>query len=89
MQKQVDNIQEGYIPVTGGLVWYQAVNPGDGIPLLTLHGSPGSPHDYLEPLERLANERPIIFYDQLGCGKSARPDDTTLWQRNRFVEELG
>jgi proline-specific peptidase len=88
VQKQVDNIQEGYIPVTGGLVWYQAVTPGDGIPLLTLHGGPGSPHDYLEPLERLANERPIIFYDQLGCGKSERPGDTTLWQRNRFVEEL-
>lgn len=88
MHKQVDNIQEGYIPVTGGLVWYQAVNPGDGIPLLTLHGGPGSPHDYLEPLERLANERPIIFYDQLGCGKSERPDDTMLWKRNRFVEEL-
>ncbi len=88
MQKRVDNIQEGYIPVTGGLVWYQALNIGNGIPLLTLHGGPGSPHDYLEPLGILANERPIIFYDQLGCGKSERPDDNTLWQRSRFVEEL-
>ncbi len=88
MQKRVDNVQEDYLPVTGGLVWYQAVNPGEGIPLLTLHGGPGSPHDYLEPLARLANERPIIFYDQLGCGKSERPDDPTLWQRSRFVEEL-
>lgn len=88
MLKQVDNIQEGYIPVPGGLVWYKVVNPGNGIPLLILHGGPGSPHDYLEPLERLANERPIIFYDQLGCGKSERPDDKTLWQRSRFVEEL-
>ncbi|HJT55967.1 MAG TPA: alpha/beta fold hydrolase, partial [Ktedonobacteraceae bacterium] len=88
MQKQLDNIQEGYIPVTGGLVWYKMVNSGNGIPLLTLHGGPGSPHDYLEPLEQLADERPVIFYDQLGCGKSERPDNVALWQRSRFVEEL-
>lgn len=88
MLKQSSGLEEGYISVTGGRVWYKVVNPGSGIPLLTLHGGPGSPHDYLEPLEKLANERPVIFYDQLGCGKSERPDDTTLWQRGRFVEEL-
>ncbi len=88
MQKSVENRQEGYIPVTRGRVWYHIVNPGKGIPLLTLHGGPGSPHDYLEPLKQLADERPVIFYDQLGCGKSERPDDITLWQRSRFVEEL-
>jgi len=88
MQKSVEDVQEGYIPVTGGLVWYQIVNPGKGIPLLTLHGGPGSPHDYLEPLNRLADGRAVIFYDQLGCGKSERPDDTALWQSSRFVAEL-
>lgn len=88
MQESVVNVQEGYIPVTGGLVWYQMVNSGKGIPLLTLHGGPGSPHDYLEPLRKLSGERPIIFYDQLGCGKSERPDNPKLWQRSRFVEEL-
>src|SRR5579859_6541944 len=88
MQKHIDDVQEGYIPVTGGLVWYRAVNLGSGIPLLTLHGGPGSPHDYLEPLEELADDLPVVFYDQLGCGKSERPSDSTLWQRGRFVEEL-
>ena len=88
MLKQVDNVREGHVPVTGGLIWYKIVNPGNTIPLLTLHGGPGTPHNYLEPLERLANERPVIFYDQLGCGKSQRPDDTNLWQTRRFVEEL-
>jgi len=88
MLKQVDNMQEGYVPVTGGRVWYKIVNPGVGIPLLILHGGPGSSHHYLEPLESLANERTVIFYDQLGCGKSERPNDTSLWQKNRFVEEL-
>ncbi len=88
MQESVENVQEGYIAVPGGLVWYQIVNPGKGIPLLILHGGPGFPHDYLEPLQQLADERPVIFYDQLGCGKSERPDDLALWQRSRFVEEL-
>ncbi len=81
--------REGYVAVTGGRVWYQIVGAGEGIPLLTLHGGPGFPHDYLEPLGALADERPVIFYDQLGCGLSDRPDDPSLWQLERFVEELG
>ena len=67
---------EGFIPVEGGKVWYRiAGETQTGVPLLTLHGGPGYPHDYLEPLEALAAERPVIFYDQLGCGASERPDD--------------
>ena len=46
------------------------------------------PHDYLEPLAGLAATRPVIFYDQLGCGKSDRPADASLWTVDRFVEEL-
>lgn len=88
MQNRANGTQEGYIAVTGGLVWYKLVNPGKGIPLVVLHGGPGSPHDYLEPLEGLADERPVIFYDQLGCGKSEQPENESLWQRSRFVEEL-
>lgn len=80
---------EGYIPVTGGRVWYQVAGSGKGIPLLTLHGGPGLPHDYLESLTELGDERPVIYYDQLGCGKSDRPDDLSLWRLERFVEELG
>jgi proline iminopeptidase len=84
----VSGSQEGYVPVTGGRVWYRIVGSGSAIPLLTLHGGPGLPHDYLEPLEALADERPVIFYDQLGCGKSDRSDDVSLWHIARFVEEL-
>jgi proline-specific peptidase len=29
-----------------------------------------------------------VFYDQLGCGRSDRPGDPTLWTIGRFVEEL-
>lgn len=81
--------REGYVPVTGGRVWYKIVGSGDAVPLLTLHGGPGSTHDGLEPLDALADERPVIFYDQLGSGKSDRPDDPSLWRADRFIEEVG
>jgi len=77
---------EGYVEVPGGRVWYQIVGPDrPGIPLLCLHGGPGMPHDYLEPLAGLAASRPVIFYDQLGCGRSDRPADDSLWTADRFV----
>jgi proline iminopeptidase len=82
-------IKEGMIDVPGGKVWYKIVGLGKkGTPLLTLHGGPGAPHDYLETLEALSDERPVIFYDQLGCGESDTPSDTSLWNVNRFVKEL-
>jgi proline iminopeptidase len=46
------------------------------------------PHDYLEPLADLADLRPVVFYDQLGCGRSDRPSDSSLWNVDRFVTEL-
>jgi proline iminopeptidase len=81
---------EGRLAVTGGEVWYRIAGARhDAIPLLTLHGGPGFTHDYLEPLEALADERPVVFYDQLGAGRSDRPEDPSLWRVERFVEELG
>ncbi len=57
-------------------------------PLLLLHGGPGAGHDYLEPLSALADSRPVIFYDQLGCGRSDCPDNPDLWRIERFVGEI-
>lgn len=84
-----DSIREGFIQVPGGKVWYRIVGADKpGIPLLALHGGPGMPSNYMSPLKELADERPVIFYDQLGCGRSDHPNDTTLWTIPRFVEEL-
>ena len=83
--------QQGFVPINGYRIWYRSVGGGDheGIPLLLLHGGPGWPHDYLQGLEALATEnRRVIFYDQLGSGRSDQPDDASLWQVERFVEEL-
>ena len=79
---------QGRIKVPGGEVWYAIYGGGPGVPLLCLHGGPGIPHDYLEPLADLADERPVIFYDQLGCGRSAGPDDPALWTLDRAVAEV-
>ncbi|MBV9452075.1 MAG: proline iminopeptidase-family hydrolase [Streptosporangiaceae bacterium] len=82
------DVSEGYIDVPGGRVWYRDVGGGDATPLLCLHGGPGSTHYNLEPLEALAADRRVIFYDQLGCGRSDRPGNPALWVIDRFVEEL-
>jgi proline iminopeptidase len=80
---------EGYVEVPGGRVWYQIAGPDrPGIPILCLHGGPGMSHDYLENLRDLARARPVVFYDQLGSGRSERPQDESLWTVDRFVEEL-
>lgn len=80
--------EEGRISVEQGYqVWYRRVGD-EGIPLLTLHGGPGTSHAYLEPLEGLAADRPVILYDQLGCGQSDQPDDRSLWRIDRFVAEI-
>lgn len=81
--------KEGTVAVPGGKVWYRVVGAGlERTPLVLLHGGPGSGHDAFEPLAALADQRPVVFYDQLGCGRSEIPDDASLWRVERFVAEL-
>src|SRR5271163_3028549 len=79
---------QGTIAVPGGIVWFERVGAGPGLPLLAVHGGPGLPHDYKRSLERLAGEREVIFWDQLGCGKSERPSNVDLWTMERSVAEM-
>jgi pimeloyl-ACP methyl ester carboxylesterase len=77
------------VDVPGGLVWYARLGDADAMPVLLLHGGPGAAHDYLLPLaERLSAHRPVYVYDQLGCGRSDRPVDRSLWTVDRAVAEL-
>lgn len=87
-------ISEGYVQFQGYKTWYCTVGdlantlPGK-FPVLMLHGGPGIPHDRLEPLKALVKTgRPVIFYDQLGCGNSDRPDNPSLWSVELFLDEL-
>jgi proline-specific peptidase len=85
--------KEGLVSFRSYNVWYRIVGdreaPGK-LPLLCLHGGPGFPHDYLEPLETIAaTGRRVIFYDQSGCGNSDHPPHPSMWTVPLFVEELG
>jgi proline iminopeptidase len=70
-------------------VWTKKV--GDGkIKVLLLHGGPGFSHDYFECFEDFLPKEGVEFYyyDQLGCGNSDAPTDTSLWNIPRYVEEV-
>ncbi|KAL8997546.1 MAG: hypothetical protein Q9188_006300 [Gyalolechia gomerana] len=78
--------------------WYQIHGPHPSTtnlrPLLILHGGPGIPHNYLLPLTDLATTHsiPIIFYDQIGCGRSThlaeKKHDAAFWTVDLFLREL-
>src|SRR4051795_9945447 len=80
---------EGYVDYRGYRTWYRVIGDhrSGAVPLLALHGGPGSTHHYFTPLERLADERPVVLYDQIGCGSSDRPRDLE-WSGEVFREEL-
>jgi proline iminopeptidase len=79
---------QGFIDVPGGPVWYSVAGTGPGIPLMVLHGGPGGRICEYSRLDVLGDERPVIRYDQLGSGRSGRPNNLALWTVERFVEEL-
>ena len=69
-------------------LWYGRIGSGSGAPALVLHGGPGGNHHNLVAFQALADERPVIFYDQLRCGKSDRPDNSSLWTAERYFDEV-
>ena len=79
---------EGFVEVTGGKVWYRVNGNSKNTPVLLLHGGPGSSSYGFEPYKKISADRPVIFYDQLGSGRSDRITDTTLMTVERYVEEV-
>jgi proline iminopeptidase/L-proline amide hydrolase len=48
------------------------------------------PHNYLRSLDALAEKgREVIYYDQLGCGRSAAPSNPEMWSVDLYKEEIG
>src|SRR5699024_7020590 len=82
--------QSKIVPVTGGFhVWTRRV--GDSpVKMLLLHGGPGMTHEYLESFQDyLPNDGvEIYFYVQLGSYFSDQPNDPSLWNIDRFREEV-
>jgi proline-specific peptidase len=80
---------EGYVDFRGYRTWYRIAGDraSGAVPVLALHGGPGSTHNYFAPLAQLGTERPVVLYDQIGCGSSDRPKDIE-WSIAVFREEV-
>lgn len=71
-------------------VWTKQFGHNPKIRVLLLNGGPGCTHEYFECFENfLPNEGiEFIYYDQLGCGNSQDPRDTSMWDLQRYVDEV-
>lgn len=82
--------REEMVPVPGGRI-YVRVNGdlnGPRPPIVFVHGGPGSSHHYFLNATALADERAVILYDQLDCGRSVHPGNPANWTIERFLAEL-
>ncbi len=63
---------------------------GQGDPVIVIHGGPGMDQGYLLPgMAALAKKHQVVFYDQLGCGRStATVIDESHITINSFVEDI-
>jgi L-proline amide hydrolase len=63
--------KEGFVTSPSGATWYGSYGVRSGRPpIVVVHGGPGMTHDYLLDLVDLGADREIIFYDQIGNGRS-------------------
>jgi proline iminopeptidase len=71
-------------------VWTKRVGNNPRIKVLLLHGGPGATHEYFECFDSFLPQEGIeyYYYDQLGSAYSDNPNDTSLWNIPRFVEEV-
>lgn len=71
-------------------VWTKRFGNHPTVKVLLLNGGPGATHEYFECFENFLPAEGIefIYYDQLGCGNSDNPKDTSMWDLERYVEEL-
>jgi proline iminopeptidase len=72
----------------GFKLFYRTFGTGSNV-LLCLHGGPGAMHEYLLPLGKLGDDRiKVVLYDQLGVGRSEKPEDLSLFNIERGAEEV-
>lgn len=71
-------------------VWTKRMGNNPKIKVLLLHGGPGGTHEFFECFDGfLPNEEiEYIYYDQLDSYYSDKPNDSTLWTTEHFVEEV-
>jgi proline iminopeptidase len=71
-------------------VWTKRVGNNPTVKLLLLHGGPAATHEYFEAFDSFLPAAGIeyYYYDQLGSFYSDHPDDDSLYELPRFVEEV-
>ncbi|MGH8987857.1 MAG: proline iminopeptidase-family hydrolase [Acidimicrobiales bacterium] len=71
-------------------VWTKRIGNNPTMKVLLLHGGPGSTHEYLEAFDSYLPAARIeyYYYDQLGSGHSDQSEDESLWELDRFVDEV-
>ena len=71
-------------------VWTKRVGNNPTTKVLLLHGGPGATHEYFEAADSYFPDAEVeyYYYDQLGSGNSDNPEDPSLWETERFVEEV-
>ncbi len=71
-------------------VWTKSVGNNPKIKVLLLHGGPGGTHEFFECFDGYFPKEGIeyIYYDQLDSYYSDKPNDSTLWTTEHFVEEV-
>jgi len=71
-------------------VWVKRIGNNPGLRVLLLHGGPGMTHEYLEACDSYLPGAGVeyYYYDQLGSGFSDHPDEPSLWEVDRFVDEV-
>jgi proline iminopeptidase len=71
-------------------VWTKRVGNTPALRLLLLHGGPGATHEYLEACDSYLPVAGVeyYYYDQLGSAYSDQPEEGSLWELDRFVEEV-
>ena len=86
--------RSGYLTWKHGRTWFRVIGDlrNGQIPIVVMHGGPGGAHNGVITMAKLLNHsgRPVILYDQIGCGKStslkSKPD--SFWTIELFEEEL-
>jgi proline iminopeptidase len=71
-------------------VWTKRVGNNPRLRMLLLHGGPGATHEYLEACDSYLPAAGVeyYYYDQLGSAWSDQPDEPSLWELDRFVDEV-
>ena len=71
-------------------VWTKRTGNNPTKKILLLHGGPGFNHEYFEVFDSYLPAAGIeyYYYDQLGSSYSDQPEDKSLWETERFVEEV-